>query len=114
MSNRPGGRFSKPLLTRASHHMVRDSYQQLEVYHEKATAPFTTFQARIALATSGVTGRLQQKVQGDSAAVWHYMAAPTNAGIDQGDIVWRGAERFRVVATDENGHETQVLLQALQ
>lgn len=99
---------------RAAQHMIRDTYEQVSVYRERATAPFTTFQTRIALATSGVTSLLRPRVEGDAAKVYHYMAAPPNAGIIQGDVAWRGAERFRVVATEDRGHETQVILQRIQ
>ena len=100
--------------TRAAQHMVRDVHETVSVYHERETTPFMTFQTRVALATSGVTSLLRPRVEGDAAKVYHYMAASPNAGISQGDIVWRGSERFRVVATEDRGHETQVILQRIQ
>ena len=113
-SSKGGGRLMPRHGARAAQHMVRDTDETVSVYRERATAPFTTFQTRVALATSGVTSLLRPRVEGDAAKVYHYMAAPPNAGIVQGDIVWRGLERFRVVAIEDRGHETQVILQRIQ
>ena len=114
MTSNRGGRLMHQLGAGAAQHMVRDTYEQVSVHHERATTPFTTFQTRVVLATSGVTSLLRPRVEGDAAKVYHYMAAPPNAGISQNDVVWRGSERFRVVATEDRGHETQVILQRIQ
>ena len=113
MTSSRAGRLMPQHGARAAQHMRRDAHETVSVYHGRATAPFTTFQTRVALATSGVTSLLRPRVEGDAAKVYHYMAAPPNAGISQGDIVWRGVDRFRVVATEDRGHETQVILQRI-
>jgi len=103
-------------LARDVQHMVRDSFLTVVVLRPVSGSDerVACFQTRIAQATSAIALRDKRPLQGDAPDQHYVMPVPDASDVKNGDTVWAGDDRYRVIAVDGLPPGRQAILEGIQ
>jgi hypothetical protein len=96
--------------------IVDDRWLQVEVWRGEVGSEqrIAQFRTRIAATSAAVVGRDVQELAGDVSPQFYVMPFVAGHGLQAGDEVWSGNDRYRVVAVDAFSHQSQAIMQRLQ